>query len=75
MAAGTAVFQSLLPGDHVVASRVMYYSFRTWLVDFGMSWGLDVEFVDTTNPSELANAMRPGKTKLVFIDTPANPTQ
>ena len=74
MAAGTAVFQSLLPGDHVVASRVMYYSFRTWLVDFGMSWGLDVEFVDTTNPSELDNAMRPGKTKLVFIDTPANPT-
>ncbi len=74
MAAGTAVFQSLLPGDHVVASRVMYYAYRTWLVDFGMSWGLDVEFVDTTQPNELANAMRPGKTKLVFIDTPANPT-
>lgn len=74
MAAGTAVFQSLLPGDHVVASRVMYYAYRTWLVDFGMSWGLDVEFVDTTKPNELANAMRPGKTKLVFIDTPANPT-
>ncbi len=74
MAAGTAVFQSLLPGDHVVASRVMYYAYRTWLVDFGMSWGLDVEFVDTTQPNELANAMRPGKTKLVFVDTPANPT-
>lgn len=74
MAAGTAVFQSLLPGDHVVVSRVMYFAYRTWLVDFGMSWGLDVEFVDTTDPDALAAAMRPGKTKLVFVDTPANPT-
>ena len=32
MAAATAVFQSLLPGDHVVAPRVMYWALRTWLV-------------------------------------------
>ena len=74
MAAATAVFQSLLPGDHVVASRFMYYAIRAWLVDFGMSWGLDVEFVDTSNADALAQAMRPGKTRLVFVDTPANPT-
>ncbi len=29
MAAATAVLQSLLPGDHVVASRVMYWALRT----------------------------------------------
>ena len=74
MAAATAVFQSLLPGDHVVASRVMYWALRTWLIDFAMSWGLDVEFVDTTNLGTLAAAMRPGKTRLVWLDTPANPT-
>ena len=74
MAAATAVFQSLLPGDHVVASRVMYWALRTWLIDFAMSWGLDVEFVDTTNLKSLAAAMRPGKTRLVWLETPANPT-
>ena len=31
MAAATAVFQALDPGDHVVASRVMYWALRNWL--------------------------------------------
>lgn len=74
MAAATAVFQSFLPGDHVVAPRVMYWALRTWLADFATSWGLEVEFVDTTDLHALGAAMRPGKTKLVWLDTPANPT-
>ncbi len=74
MAAATAVFQSLLPGDHVVASRVMYWALRTWLVDFAVSWGLEVEFVDTGDIDAVAAAMRPGKTRMVWLETPANPT-
>ena len=74
MAAATAVFQALLPGDHVVVPRVMYWALRTWLVDFAMSWGLEVEFVDLCDLDALARAMRPGKTRLVWLETPANPT-
>ena len=74
MAAATAVFQSLLPGDHVVAPRIMYWALRTWLVDFAMSWGLEVEFVDTSDLAALAAAIRPGTTRLVWLETPANPT-
>jgi cystathionine gamma-synthase len=74
MAAATAVFQSLLPGDHVVAPRVMYWALHTWLSEFAVSWGLDVEFVDTCDLDALAAAMRPGKTRLVWLETPANPT-
>ncbi len=74
MAAATAVFQSLLPGDHVVASRVMYWALRTWLVDFAVSWGLEVEFVVTGDIDAVAAAVRPGKTRLVWLETPANPT-
>ena len=74
MAAATAVFQSLLPGDHVVAPRVMYWALRTWLVDFAVSWGLEVEFLDSADLDALAAAMRPGKTRLVWLETPANPT-
>jgi cystathionine gamma-synthase len=47
---------------------------RKWLVDFAVSWGLEVEFADTHDMDALAAAMRPGKTKLVWIETPANPT-
>ncbi|HUY48788.1 MAG TPA: hypothetical protein VMV92_24230 [Streptosporangiaceae bacterium] len=31
MAAATAVFQALLPGDHVVAGRILYWGVRKWL--------------------------------------------
>ena len=74
MAAATAVFMALRPGDHVVAPKVMYWGLRSWLQGFAKDWGLDVELVDTTDQAALAKAMRLGKTKLVWIETPANPT-
>ena len=74
MAAATAVFQSLLPGDHVVAPRVMYWALRKWLVESALAWGLEVEFVDTGDLDQLAAAMRSGQTRLVWLETPANPT-
>lgn len=43
VATATAVFQSMLPGDHVLASRVLYWGVRKWLAEFGLTWGLDVE--------------------------------
>ena len=74
MAAAIAVFQSLLPGDHVVVARVLYWGVRKWLAEFGLSWGLDVEFVDTADLKAVEAAIRPGTTRLVWVETPANPT-
>ena len=73
MAAATAVFQALAPGDHVLAPKVMYWSLRNWLAGFATQWGLDVELVEMSDPAALAAAIRPGATKLVWIETPANP--
>jgi cystathionine gamma-synthase len=73
MAAATAVFQSLAPGDHVLAPKVMYWSLRNWLMNFATSWGLQVELLDMTDPALVRAALKPGKTKLVWIETPANP--
>jgi len=73
MAAATAVFQALSPGDHVVAPRVMYWALRGWLRDFATRWGLRVAFVDTTDTDALRAAVRAGETKLVWVETPANP--
>ncbi len=74
MAAATAVFQALAPGDHVVAPKVMYWALRNWLTGFARGWGLAVDLVDTDRLDDLRAAMRPGKTRLVWIETPANPT-
>jgi cystathionine gamma-synthase len=74
MSAATAAFLALRPGDHVVAPRVMYWALRNWLKTDAVEWGLSVDFVDMTDPDALRAAMRPGRTRLVWIETPANPT-
>jgi len=33
-----------------------------------------VEFIDTCRPQAIAAAMRPGKTRLLWLETPSNPT-
>jgi cystathionine gamma-synthase len=67
------VFQALDPGDHVVAPRVRYWALRSWLATEAKRWGLRVDFVETGNLAALEAAVRPGETKLVWIETPANP--
>ncbi len=74
MAAATAVFLALRPGDHVVAPQVMYWGLRNWLKSSAAEWGLAVDFVDASAADALAAAVKPGRTKLVWIETPANPT-
>jgi cystathionine gamma-synthase len=74
MSAATAIFMALKPGDHVLVPKVIYWAFRAWLLGWATDWGLYIESVDMTDPALVAAAMRPGKTKLVWIETPANPT-
>ena len=73
MAAATAAFLALKPGDHVLAPRVMYWSLRNWLATAARDWGLDVDFVPMDDLAALGAGTRPGRTKLVWIETPANP--
>jgi cystathionine gamma-synthase len=73
MAAATAVFQALAPGDHVLAPKVMYWSLRNWLMNFAAHWGLHVELIDMADPSAVRAAIRAGQTRLVWVETPANP--
>ena len=73
VAAATACFLALKPGDHVVAPKVMYWSLRHWLMTFARDWGLDVELVDMSDNDALRRAMRPSKTRLVWAETPSNP--
>jgi cystathionine gamma-synthase len=74
MSAATACFLALAPGDHVVVPKVMYWSLRNWLATFATGWGLKVEFVDADRTDAIAAAVKPGLTKMIWLETPANPT-
>jgi cystathionine gamma-synthase len=73
MAAATACFLALKPGDHVVVPTVMYWGLRSWALGFGRDWGLDVETVEMSDIDAVRRVVRPGKTKLVWVETPGNP--
>ncbi|NEU10632.1 aminotransferase class V-fold PLP-dependent enzyme [Methylobacterium sp. BTF04] len=73
MAAATAVFSALEPGDHVVAPHVMYWALRRWLQTEMPRRGVALDFVAMDDLPALRAAMRPGVTRLVWIETPGNP--
>lgn len=73
MAAITALFfHKLKAGDHLVLSNVLYAGVAELAHDTLPSYGIEVTAVDTSNPQNVANAIRPN-TRLVHIETPANP--
>jgi cystathionine gamma-synthase len=74
MAAATSVFVALKPGDHVIVSEVIYWALRSWMVEWAANWGVSLELVDTTSPAAVRTALQPGRTRLLWIETPANPT-
>jgi cystathionine gamma-synthase len=73
MSAATAVFLALKPGDHILASSVMYWALRNWLMNDATHWGLKVDVVDTSDLAAVEAAIRPGETKLIWLETPSNP--
>ena len=73
MAAATAPFLALRPGDHVIVPEVMYWGLRKWLLGPLTEWGIKVDLVDMTNLDRVQAAMRPGKTKIIWAETPSNP--
>jgi len=74
MAAAMAVVQTLAPGDHLVAPRIMYWGLRGWLRTFCEQWGIELNLVEAGDVDALRAAVVPGRTRLVWIETPANPT-
>ncbi len=74
MSAAVAVFLALQPGDHIIAPRVMYWALRGWLMKDAASWGLETTFVEMDDLAAVEAAIRPGRTKLIWAETPANPT-
>jgi cystathionine gamma-synthase len=73
MAAATAAIRAIVrPGDHVIGPAIGYFALRSWLAKFCARWGVALDLVDASDADAVRAAIRPA-TKLVWIETPANP--
>ena len=74
LAAVTAIFQGLQPGDHVVAPTDIYHGTANVLKHLFAKWQVTAAFVDMTDVDGVAAAVRANaKTRIVWIETPSNP--
>ena len=69
----SAIWSNVEAGDHIVAAKTLYGCTFAYL-NHGLSrFGVEVTFVDTSDPENVRKAMK-DNTKLVYLETPANPT-
>ncbi len=74
MAATVGVFLALLSaGDHVIIGDVVYGGTYRFADQFLRKFGVEVSFVDASNLDAVRSAIT-ASTKLIFTETPANPT-
>ena len=71
-AISAALFALLDAGDHLVVSEICYTGTQKLVSSHLPRFGVEVSVVDTTDPKEVEDAIRPD-TKAVYIETPGNP--
>lgn len=72
-AISSAFWTLLKSGDHIVAAKTLYGCTFAYLNHGLTQFGVEVTFVDTRDPENVRKAMKPN-TKVVYLETPANPT-
>jgi methionine-gamma-lyase len=74
MAAITAVvLTALKKGDHMISTDVVYGCTYSLFSEVLPGLGIDISFVDTSKIEDVKRAFKP-ETKMIFLETPANPT-
>lgn len=74
MAAVNTLLGALLQaGDHIVCSESVYGATQTLLTNIMPKFAINTSFVDTSNLDAIKSAIK-SETKMLYIETPANPT-
>src|SRR5437879_470958 len=73
MAGIDAVFRLLRPGDHVIVSQAVYGGVFRLATQLLAHFGLEFSFVDTSCLENVAKAIQ-ASTKMIYVETPTNPT-
>ncbi|MCS5423013.1 aminotransferase class I/II-fold pyridoxal phosphate-dependent enzyme, partial [Psychrilyobacter sp. S5] len=71
-AISSTMWTLLKAGDHVLADKTLYGCTYAFLSHGLTKFGIDVEFVDTSDLEAVKKSMRPN-TRIVYLETPANP--
>lgn len=74
LGASTTMMMLLKSGDHVVTSDDVYGGTNRLFTKVLSKHGLEYSLVDCTNLELIEKSIIPGKTKMVWIETPTNPT-
>ncbi len=74
MAGITAVFETVDVGRHIVAPTIMYHGAQDWLRRISEKRRIGLTLFDATDTEALRQAVKPGETAIVWIETPVNPT-
>lgn len=74
MAATTTAFETVRPGQHIVAPQVMYHGGQDWLRRISETRGIGLSLFDQTQDGALEEAVRKGETAIVWVESPVNPT-
>jgi len=69
----SAFWTALKAGDHVISADAIYGCTHAYLSHGITRYGVEVTFVDVSNPENVKNTMKEN-TKLIYLETPANPT-
>ncbi len=72
-AVSTVYMTYLAQGDHMVSHESLYGPSRVIMETLFSRFGIESSYVDATNPDNIRDAIRPN-TKLIYLETPANPT-
>ena len=74
MAAVSAVYMTVLSqGDHMISTGAVYGPSRGVMETHFSKFGVSYSYIDTSNLEEIKKSIRPN-TKLLYLETPANPT-
>jgi methionine-gamma-lyase len=72
-ATSTAVFAEVKAGDNILAAHTLYGGTHKLFHELLPRFGVEARTVDPNDPESIAREVN-GKTRLLFVETPANPT-
>ena len=73
LAGTTALTHLLSAGDHIVSMNDLYGGTNRYFRKVASRMQIETTFVDATDPEEVRKALKPN-TKMVWVETPSNPT-
>ncbi len=74
MGAASALIETVDSGQRIAAPTVMYHGVKSWMLRQQTMRNVGLDLFDAADPASLVRAIIPGKTAIVWIETPANPT-